>query len=116
MKAAQLALTIDKVIEENATIQGLKAGQKRQGNDIHVLKDEQRRLADEQHRQGVILEDIQSQVETIAEAVTPLLRNSEEIPRLKNTLESHSQEITMTQHTLKHHIKDPDAHRVVRKS
>ena len=123
MNATQLELTIDRAIEKNASIQELKTGQRRQGGDIQELKDGQKReggdiqvLKDEQHRQGVILEDIQSQIQTIAEAVTPLLRKSEAMPEIKSTFKSHSQEITMTQQSLKHHIKDPNAHSVMRKS
>jgi hypothetical protein len=106
---AQIASIVDKVIEKNTTILLMKDQQLRQGNDIRELKDEQ-------HRQGIILEDIQTQVQAIAEAVTPLLRNSEEMPGIKYTLESHKQEIVMTQSTLKNHIHDPSAHSDTRKS
>jgi len=122
MKATQLALTIDKVIEKNSTIQALKFEQHRQADEQHrqggiiqLLKDVQHRQADEQHRQGVILEDIQSQIQMVAEAVSPLLSNSEATPEIKSTLKPHKQEITMTQQTLKHHIKDPNAHSILDK-
>lgn len=116
IKATQLALTIEKVLEKSATIQTMKG-------DQQLLKDEQHRqgatiqvLKDEQHRQGVILEDIQGQVQTIAEAITPLLSNSEAMPQVKSTLKSQSQDITMTQQTLKRHIEDPNAHNTIRTS
>ena len=123
MKATQLIATIDKVIERNPTIQALKVEQHRQGEEqrrqgmtIQTLKDVQIRQADEQHRQGLLLEDIQSQIQIVAESATPVLKSSERIPKIENTLRSHDQEITMTQQALKRHIKDPSAHGFNRKS
>jgi hypothetical protein len=102
MEATQLELIVDNAIGKNSVIQ--------------VLKDEQQRQGTEQHRQGVLLEDIQSQIQMIAEAVTPLLRSSEEMPEIKSTITSHRQDITITQQALNNHIKDPNAHKDFEKS
>jgi len=92
MKSTQPTKIIDVVIRKNTTILPMK---------------------DELLRQGVILEDIQRNLKIIAKAVTPLLRLSEAMSEIKSTLKSHSKEISMTQKMLEHHVKEPNAHRVV---
>jgi len=122
MEAAQLTTIIDNAIGKNVAIQTLKDEQQRQGevqrqqsSAILGLKDEQRRQGDQLHRQGVILEDMQGQIQMIAEAFTPMLTSFEEMPKIKSTLKSHKQEISMTQQALKLHMKDPHAHDVIKK-
>jgi chromosome segregation ATPase len=64
----------------------------------------------EQHRQGLIQEDMQKDLRTIAQAVTPLLKNSTKTQTIEDQLRDQKDQIEVTQIALRDHFADPLAH------
>ena len=75
-------------------------------SDGAVLKSDVSCLKSEQHRQGLILEDLQSNVRTIVHALSPLLRNSEKTQALVDGQHELKDRIDVTQEVLRTHKKD----------
>jgi len=73
--------------------------------------EKQDRQEQEAHRQGIMLEDLQQNMRTIAEAVYPLLKKSAEMKDFDGTLRNHDAEIKITRTVLRDHIHDKSVHR-----
>ena len=104
MTEVQFKVAVDEVISKNEIVLELKS-------DVAVLKSDVSCLKSEQHRQGLILEDMQCNVRTIVQALSPLLRNSEKTQALVDGQHEQNERIDVTQEVLRTHIGDKNIHR-----
>ena len=107
MTEIQFKQSVNEVIDHNPTIVEMKS-------NVAELKSDVAELKTEQHRQGLILEDVQSNMRTIAQAISPLLAKSEKIDRLETHQVAQRDEIEVTQAVLREHIRSAKVHRAVR--
>jgi DNA repair exonuclease SbcCD ATPase subunit len=109
-KEKRFKTSVDEVIDNNGTIKELKTDVSQLKTDVSQLKDDQVEIKTELHRQGLIQEDMYKKMNTIAEAVTPLLRHFEKAQRIENELQDQKDQIDVTQVALRQHMTDPCAH------
>jgi chromosome segregation ATPase len=95
---------VDKGIENNKTILSLKT-------DVSELKTDVRSLKEEQHRQGILLEDMSDNINLLVEAVSPLLKKSEDMGDLNEKVEDSQDQISIVKTTLKSHIQNKKLHK-----
>ena len=119
MTKQEVVKLIDEGIDHNQTIKELKAdvaelktdvaGLK---TDVAGLKTEMTEVKVEQHRQGIMLEELRDNVNLIVEGLSPLLQKSESMGAVDERLDENSEEISVVKTALKSHINNSDIHRV----
>lgn len=98
MTKQEIVKLIDEGIDNNQSIRGLKTAM----TEVKV----------EQHRQGIMLEELRDNVNLIVEGLSPLLQKSESMEAIGERLEENSDEISVVKTALKSHINNADIHRV----
>ena len=94
---------IDKGIDRNKTIRSLKT-------DVAGLKTDVAGLKTEQHRQGLLMEEMCDNIKLITEALSPLPYKGEKITRLEEKVVDQADQIKVTQWSLQKHIQDKKIH------
>ena len=115
---------VDEAIEDNKTIKILKSDVKTLKSDVKTLKSDVKTLKSdvktlksdmscvkhEQHKQGLILEDMQDNIRLLVEGVSPLLQKSSAMESIDQKILRNRDEITIVKAGLKSHMADTDAH------
>jgi hypothetical protein len=79
--------------------------------DVAGLKTDVAELKVEQHRQGLMLEDLQGNVQRILEALTPVLKKGERVDAHEVALERQADDLAITKSALRAHVSDDTLHR-----
>ena len=115
MKETQFKQAVDVTISNNDTIKEMKTDVSQLKTDVSQLREEMNTrfngVESELHRQGLIQEEMQKDLRTIAQAVTPLLKNSAKTRTIEEQLGDQKDQIEVTQISLRDHLADPFAHR-----
>jgi chromosome segregation ATPase len=92
-------------------VAGLKTDVAGLKTDVAELKTDVAGLKDEQHRQGLMLEDLQGNVQRVLEALTPVLKKGERVDAHDAALERQAEDLAVTKSALRAHISDDKLHR-----
>ena len=84
MTKQEVVKLIDEGIDHNQTIKELKADVAELKTDVAGLKTEMTEVKVEQHRQGIMLEELRDNVNLIVEGLSPLLQKSESMGARSN--------------------------------
>ena len=124
MQKEQIIQLVNKTIDKNDTVQGLvqdvtvlkqdvavlKQDVALLKQDVSELKTDMTNLKHEVHRQGLIQEDMQKDVKTILQAVTPLIQKCEKIDPLKEQTQAQKEELSVVKEAVRLHITDTNIH------
>lgn len=94
---ATLRQVVDQAIDEHPRINRMEA-------DITVLKAEQ-------HRQGLLMEDMDRKMDRLVDASLPAKHREVQMDRLEDLTDSHEQRLGAVESTLNNHIGDRERHR-----
>ena len=100
----EFLLLVDEGISSNKTILTLKT-------DVAGLKTDMLNVKEEQHRQGIMMEELRDNVNLIVEGISPLLKKSESMEELTEKLDKNNDQIAIVETSLKSHIKNKNIHR-----
>ena len=113
-----IRLIVDEGIDQNKTILTLKtdvAGLKTDvaglKTDVAGLKTDMSSVKGEQHRQGILMEEMRDNINLIVEAISPLLRKSEGMDELNENIAENQAQITIVKSTLRSHMENKNIHR-----
>ena len=101
---------VDEAIEDNKTIKTLKSDVKTLKSDVKTLKSDMSCVKHEQHKQGLILEDMQDNIRLLVEGVSPLLQKSSAMESIDQKISNNRDEIIIVKSGLQSHMADTDAH------
>ena len=102
------------VTELKSNFAAFKIEQHSQGAELHRQGAELHRQGNELHRLGLLFEDMQSDIRTIAQAVSPFIAKVEKIDALETNQGTQRDQIEVTQTVLREHISNPRAHRAAK--
>ena len=63
-------------------------------------------VKEEQHRQGIMMEELRDNVNLIVEGISPLLKKSESMEELTEKLDKNNDQIAIVETSLKSHFKN----------
>ena len=63
-------------------------------------------VKEEQHRQGIMMEELRDNVNLIVEGISPLLKKSESMEELTEKLDENNDQIAIVETSLKSHFKN----------
>ena len=114
MTEIQFKAAVNETIDRNPTIMELKSDFAAFKIELHRQGNEQHRQGNELHRLGLLFEDMQSNIRTIAQAVSPFIAKAEKIDSLETNQGTQRDQIEVTQTVLREHISNPRAHRAAK--
>ena len=106
-----IRLIVDEGIDQNKTILTLKTDVAGLKTDVAGLKTDMSSVKGEQHRQGILMEEMRDNINLIVEAISPLLRKSEGMDELNENIAENQAQITIVKSTLRSHMENKNIHR-----
>ncbi len=81
-------------------------------SDIRTIKSSLEQLTSEVHRLGLRLENLETKVDIMLEAIMSMTKRFDEVRDVRPRLEVIEVDISMVHYSLKKHLKDPEAHKI----
>jgi hypothetical protein len=94
---------LEDALQSSLTINAIRA-------DVSVLKADVCHIKEEQQRQGLVQDSIQSDIKRILDVVSHPAKKTEDIDPIKAILDTHETRISVSESVLKQHIANKKIH------
>ena len=112
MQENQVKQLVDEAISNNAIVIQLKLDVAQNTKDISKNTKDIGLIKREVHRQGLIQEDMQKDLKTVVQAITPLLEKYQKIDKLEDQMGEQKEGLAIVRDVVGLHIADTTIHRI----